>query len=132
MSVTIESLPVARDPRGAVYEPVGIDHLPAQHNVHVVYSVPGAVRGNHYHPKGTEILVVQGPALVRYREDSRVMDRLVKPEEVLRFVFPPGIAHAIQNTGPAIQYLVSFNTEPHDRARPDVVRDVLIPASPEA
>ena len=127
MSVTVESLPVARDPRGCVYEPIGRDDFPAQQNVHLVYSVPGAVRGNHYHRRGTEILVVQGPALVRYRDGDAVIDRRVTADEVLRFRFPPGTAHAVQNTGSVLQAVISFNTERHDRSAPDVVRDVLIP-----
>ena len=38
----------------------------------------------------------------------------------------PGIAHAFQNTGRGRMVLIGFNTEPHDPARPDVVRDVVI------
>jgi hypothetical protein len=37
-----------------------------------------------------------------------------------------GIVHAFQNTGQEPVLLNGFNTEPHDRTQPDVVRDVLI------
>jgi hypothetical protein len=38
------------------------------------------------------------------------------------------VAHAIKNTGTAINVLIGFNTVEHDPASPDVIRDVLIEA----
>jgi hypothetical protein len=43
-------------------------------------------------------------------------------------VFPPGVSHAIQNTGHTDSLLVAFNTCAHDPADPDTVQDILIPA----
>jgi UDP-2-acetamido-2,6-beta-L-arabino-hexul-4-ose reductase len=93
-----------------------------------VITRPGGIRGNHYHRVGHEVALVLGPALVRYRDGEAVVDRPVAPGEAVRFTFPAGVAHAIQNTGDAPMIALSFNTEVHDRARPDVVRDVLIEA----
>src|ERR1700709_700387 len=56
--VIIEPLRVARDPRGYLFEPLG-SSFEGFHNVHVVFTVPGVVRGNHYHLKGTEVCSVQ-------------------------------------------------------------------------
>jgi dTDP-4-dehydrorhamnose 3,5-epimerase-like enzyme len=114
------------DARGLVFEPAGPDELPAQRNVHVVRTAPGAVRGNHHHRLGTEILTVIGPALIRVREDGRLRDVTVGPDEVMRCIFPPFVAHAIRNPGPGEQILVAFNTYPHDPAAPDVVRDEIL------
>jgi hypothetical protein len=36
---------------------------------------------------------------------------------------PPGVAHAIKNTGTATGVQIGFNTIEHDPAHPDVVRD---------
>ena len=124
--MTVEILPVHADARGGVFEPLAPGELAAQRNVHVVLSEPGAVRGNHYHPRGTEVLSVMGPALVRTREGDRVADTEVPAGQVFRFTFPPGVAHAIRNTGTTTQVLASFNTEPHDPENPDVVREVLL------
>jgi UDP-2-acetamido-2,6-beta-L-arabino-hexul-4-ose reductase len=129
MPVTVEPLPAFRDPRGSVCEPLAPEALPCQRNVHLVLSVPGAIRGNHLHRHGTEVMVVHGPALVRYREGSRVVDHTVAEGDIVRFVFPPGVAHAVQNTGRVPQLIVSFNTAAHDPAAPDVVREVLISPS---
>ena len=53
---------------GSVFEPLEPECLPSQRNIHVVVTEPGCVRGNHYHTRGTEVITVQGPALVRIRD----------------------------------------------------------------
>jgi dTDP-4-dehydrorhamnose 3,5-epimerase-like enzyme len=126
-SVTIEKLDSFRDVRGLVFEPVGPGDLVRQGNVHVVVTEPGCVRGNHYHRQGSEITVVVGPALFRYRDGDGVCDVEFAAGEVARVRIPPGVAHAFQNPGPGPMLLIGFNTEVHDRARPDVVADVLVP-----
>jgi UDP-2-acetamido-2,6-beta-L-arabino-hexul-4-ose reductase len=67
-----------------------------------------------------------GPALVRTRQGAEVTDTEVPAGEVLRFTIPPGVGHAIRNTGTSPIVLVSFNTELHDPENPDVVREVLL------
>ena len=115
------------DPRGFVFEPVGGELLANQRNTHVVVSRPGAVRGNHYHVRGTETLVVCGPALVRIREDEGARDISIPADTTCRLISPPGVAHAIQNTGETDNLLVAFNTESHDPDQPDLVQEILIP-----
>lgn len=122
--VTVEHLAVHGDARGSVFEPLGPDALPGQRNVHVVVTEPGAVRGNHLHPRGTETMVLQGPALFRCREDGRTVDTEIPPGAVYRFTIPPGVAHALKNTGDAASVAVSFVTVAHDPA--NVARDVLL------
>ena len=125
-SVEIVKLKVHADSRGAVFEPREPQLLAGWRNVHAVISEPGAVRGNHAHLRGTEISAVVGPALVRYREAGSTHDAEVPAGEVWRFRFPPGVAHAFRNTGARPFVLVSFNTEEHDPAVPDVERVELI------
>jgi dTDP-4-dehydrorhamnose 3,5-epimerase-like enzyme len=124
--VLIEPVRLVTDPRGLVLEPVGPDALPQQRNVHLVLTEPGAVRGNHYHERGSEVSVAFGPALFRFRDGADVRDIFIPEGEAYRFKIPPGVAHAFQNTGRSPIVMIGFNTEPHDPARPDVVRDVLI------
>ena len=121
-SLRVQVLEVHRDERGWVAEPLGAGHLPAQRNVHVVVSRPGAVRGNHYHPEGTEILTVAGPALVRTREAGVVSDTPVPDGACYRFTIPPGVTHAVRNTGEAPAVLIAFNT----LESPATVRDVIL------
>lgn len=124
--VRVERLAAHRDARGAVFEPLGPVELPDQRNVHVVVTAPGAVRGNHFHPRGTEVLTVLGPALVRTRAAGELTDSHVPPDAVWRFTIPPGVPHAIRNTGDQPLLLVSFNTVAHDPDDPDVVREVVM------
>jgi dTDP-4-dehydrorhamnose 3,5-epimerase-like enzyme len=123
---TVEPLTFPTDPRGLVLEPLRADEFATQRNAHLVLTVPGGLRGNHYHRLGTEVSVVLGPALVRARDADGVRDHVVDAGSAVRFTFPPGVAHAMLNTGTAPLVILSFNTEPHDPSRPDVVRDVLI------
>jgi UDP-2-acetamido-2,6-beta-L-arabino-hexul-4-ose reductase len=124
--VKIEPVSFFTDARGWVVEPLSEEQIPHQRNVHVVFTEPGHVRGNHYHQHTTEVMLVMGPALVRLREASERRDVPVAAGEALRFTIPPGIAHAIQNTGTRPSVLTSFNDLPHDRNKPDTVREVLI------
>ena len=132
MEVQTEVMRVAKDARGMVYEPLRPDELAPQQNAHVVLTRPGGVRANHYHVHGTEILTVIGPALVRTREKGAFRDYHVGDREVMRFTIPPGVPHAVLNTGQTDGVVVAFNTHAHDPANPDVVRDVLIPPEPGA
>jgi dTDP-4-dehydrorhamnose 3,5-epimerase-like enzyme len=126
LAVRIDVLVCHRDARGAVFEPLPGDELADYRNMHVVLSEPGAVRGNHFHVRGTEITTVAGPTLVRFREDGVIRDVSVPAGEVWRFRFPPGVPHAFRNTGNRLAVLASFNTEEHIQAAPDAVREVLL------
>ena len=126
MPVKIDRLTVHEDARGLVFEPLAAELIIAQRNVHVVTSGPGVVRGNHHHLKGTEIIAVAGPALVRIREDGKLRDIEVPDRQVYRFILPPRVSHAIKNTGDLQNVLVAFNTVEHDPQHPDTVHDVLI------
>lgn len=124
--VKIEILSIHADDRGIVYEPVGGDAIGLYENVHVVISLPGAVRGNHYHLHGTETMTVSGPAVVAIRENQSVQTIAVPDSAVYRFTIPPQVSHAIQNTGDKPSVLVAFNTFAHDPSQPDTVQDILI------
>lgn len=126
MSLKIDELIVHSDHRGVVFEVLAAEMIASQRNMHVVISQPGVVRGNHYHLKGTEIIAVMGPALVRIREDGRLRDVEVAAKKVYRFTFPPNMPHAIKNTGNQPNILVAFNTLEHDPKNPDTVSDILI------
>lgn len=126
MQVTIEEMRTFRDGRGSVVEPLEPERIAFQRNVHVVLTEPGCVRGNHCHRRGAETLIVYGPALVRTREargESR--DTPVPVGAVFRFHIPPGVSHAVKNTGTGANLLLAFNTVPHDPAAPDTFTDAL-------
>ena len=131
-SIMIEPVRSVSDQRGLVVEPMGADLLPQQRNVHLVLTEPGQVRGNHYHERGTEVTLVIGPALFRYRDGATIREVAFAAGQAYRITIPPGIAHALQNPGPGVLVAIGFNTEAHDPSRPDVVRDMLIEPVPAA
>jgi dTDP-4-dehydrorhamnose 3,5-epimerase-like enzyme len=122
----IESVRTIRDARGLLFEPLDVAGLAAQRNTHVVLTEPGVVRGNHRHVKGTEVAVLVGPAQVRLKEGDRIRDLEVPAGEAWRFEIPPGVVHAYRNPGPGTMLLVAFNTEAHDPAVPDTVREEIL------
>ena len=124
--VTVENVPLFTDARGWLIEPVEEAVLGGSRNVHIVFSAPGTIRGNHYHQRTTEVCVVVGPALVRVRESTTVREIRVPDGQAMRFTFPPGVAHAVQNTGGRPMILMSFATQPHDPNHPDTMPEVLI------
>jgi UDP-2-acetamido-2,6-beta-L-arabino-hexul-4-ose reductase len=121
-----EPVSLHQDARGIVLEPVSLETLRQQSNSHLVLTQPGEIRGNHWHPRGAEVTVILGPALVRVRLRDQTKDILVPEGEAYRFFFPAGVPHAMKNTGATPMILVAFNTEVHDPANPDVVRDSLL------
>jgi dTDP-4-dehydrorhamnose 3,5-epimerase-like enzyme len=124
--VIIENVVFFADARGWVIEPIGEQQIPAQRNTHVALTEPGAIRGNHFHRHCTEVFVMMGPGLVRWRENGELRDVNVPEGKAMRFTVPPGISHAMKNTGNRPMLLMAFSTAPHDRANSDVHRDVLI------
>ena len=126
MPVSYERLKVISDQRGFVLEVLNAEDFASQRNAHIVVSLPGVVRGNHYHLKGKETMTVLGPSLVRFREQGTIGEVVVPEREAWRFVFLPEVSHAIKNLGGGTNTLVAFNTSDHDPANPDTHRDVLI------
>jgi dTDP-4-dehydrorhamnose 3,5-epimerase-like enzyme len=122
----IEPVRTHRDARGVLYEPIDAARIAASRNVHVVLTEPGTVRGNHRHLVGTEVSVVSGPALVRLKEDGALHDIEVPAGETWRFTIPPGVTHAYRNPGPGRMLLIGFNSELHDPAAPDAVREEIL------
>lgn len=125
---TVESLTLSRNARGFVVEPLSPAQLAAQQNVHVVWTAVGVVRGNHHHVRGTEVTLVLGPALVRYRDVNGFQDVKIRKGTVSRFTFPPKVAHAFGAVGPEPMFLVVFNTEVYDSERPDALPDHILGA----
>lgn len=111
MNVTIEIHKARRDHRGISFELLdGIDRS-RWISAHAALTFDGAVRGNHLHPSADELLIVAGPAMVRFAADGAAFrDIEIAEDEVGRFLIPAGVAHAVQGRG-AGSMLVSFSSE---------------------
>jgi oxalate decarboxylase/phosphoglucose isomerase-like protein (cupin superfamily) len=69
--------------------------------LHVVHIVPGGTRGNHFHPRASEWLCpISGEGLLLYRAHGEGPVReLHMISRRLCVRIPPGIRHAVTNTG---------------------------------
>ena len=84
---------------------------------------PGITRGDHYHHIKTEkFLVVDGQAIVRFRDirgDGEVIEYRVDGEEFRVVDIPPGYTHSIENVGTGELITVFWASEIFDQSRPD-------------
>jgi dTDP-4-dehydrorhamnose 3,5-epimerase-like enzyme len=126
MKVTVEKIAVQSDSRGFVLEPLLGESLALQRNVHMAVTQPGAVRGNHYHRKGTEVLVLFGPCQGRLREKRAIKDIVVGEGEVSRFTIPAGVSHAFKKIGNQPAMLIAFNSGAQKELEAETIRDLLI------
>jgi oxalate decarboxylase/phosphoglucose isomerase-like protein (cupin superfamily) len=90
------------DERGWVlfpWEGRRVDIDPA--TIHVVHIVPGATRGNHYHPRVSEWLCpISGEGRLLYRPAGQETVRELRMTSRKFCVrIPPGIRHAVSNRG---------------------------------
>lgn len=124
--VGIRAVQQHADPRGVVFEPLPSAEIAGQRNAHVVLTEPGCVRGNHAHTRGTEVLVVRGPASVAFRDADGRRDVEVPQGDVLAFTIPAGVPHAVVNTGTETSLIVAFRDVEHDPAAPDTRPEELL------
>lgn len=69
--------------------------------IHIVHIVPGATRGNHFHPRVAEWLCpISGEGLLLYRPPGRETVRELRmAARKICVRIPPGIRHAVSNKG---------------------------------
>ena len=108
------------DPRGSLAEFVKSPHFG---QLFISRTKPGITRGDHYHHIKTEkFLVVDGQAIVRFRDirgEGEVIEYRVDGEEFRVVDIPPGYTHSIENVGTGELITVFWASEIFDQARPD-------------
>ena len=89
---------------------------------------PGAVRGNHVHPDAAEyVLVWGGEAEVTWEHpEGGLASEKVTGEELIAFEIPPGVAHAVTNTGDREVYLIAYYFGSREQEWPDTDRKELV------
>lgn len=85
---------------------------------------PGVTRGNHYHHTKTEkFLVVEGEAIIRFREirgqRAEVIEYRVSGRDFRVVDIPPGYTHSIENVGDTELVTLFWASEVFDPERPD-------------
>lgn len=90
--------------------------------IFVLRTVPGVMRGNHYHHvKAERFLVLTGEALIRLRhiEGTEILEHRVCGGEDRVVEIPPGYTHSLTNTGTSESITLVWASEIFDPDRPD-------------
>lgn len=97
-------------------------------DVHLASTKPGAVRGNHYHLRRREAIVVLPGAKWSLHWDegdrSAAQHREFEGGRAVLVLVSPGASHAVRNDGDSNLWLVAISSETYDPAE-SVARKVV-------
>ena len=117
------ALPIKSDDRGSLGEWIKQAGLG---QIFISHTKPGSMRGNHYHHSKVEkFLVVQGEAVIRFRqiEGDEAIEYPVRGEEYKVVDIPPGYTHSLENVGSGDLVTLFWASEIFDPNRPDTLFD---------
>jgi UDP-2-acetamido-2,6-beta-L-arabino-hexul-4-ose reductase len=119
-------LDIKTDNRGSLAEWI---KQPGIGQVFISRTKPGITRGNHYHhTKVEKFLVVQGEAVVRFRQiqGEEVIEYPVRGENYKVVDIPPGYTHSIENVGSGELVTLFWSSQIFDPRQRDTVFDPVI------
>lgn len=117
----VYDLPTKPDARGALAECL---KPPIFGQLFVSTTLPGIVRGNHYHNHKVEkFFVLSGKALVRLRpvNFAEATEIRVSGERFQVVNIPPGCTHSIENTGDSDLITLFWSSEVYNPDSPDTL-----------
>jgi mannose-6-phosphate isomerase-like protein (cupin superfamily) len=89
-------------------------------DMHLASTAPGTVRGNHYHVRKREaVIILPGAAWSLHwdeGENTLAQHRSFDGAGAVLVLASPGSSHAVRNDGPAPLWLVACSSEPYDPA----------------
>jgi dTDP-4-dehydrorhamnose 3,5-epimerase-like enzyme len=120
--VRVSEVPDSGDRRGSSFTlpPEALEFVGAVRDVHMASMVPGAVRGNHYHTRRREAIVVlnESPWSLYWDEgEGTTVEQLsFEGEGATLILVSPGASHALRNDGESEMSIVAFSSEEYDPA----------------
>ena len=114
-----QKLEIKKDNRGNLVE---IFKIPEVGQVFYATSVPGAVRGNHYHSRKKEYFCVlkgRGKIRMRDRKSGETKEYAVSGDEPEVVEMPLNWVHNIENIGDTEMKLIVWANEIYDPKDPD-------------
>lgn len=130
MNIEISELPNHGDHRGLSFTApeAAIAFLGRVLDLHMASTGPGAVRGNHYHLKRREAIVVLPGTAWSFHWDESGKDpaqhRQFDGTHAVLILVSPGASHAVRNDGDRALWLVALSSETYDPAE-SVTRKVV-------
>lgn len=123
----------ARGSSHSVPAEIFADRFPVA-DMHIAAIEPGAVRGNHFHAKRREVLVVLAADRwsLHWDEgaDSPVRQRHFDGPGAVLVSVPIGMSHAIRNDGVVPMRMLGLTDGPYDPDSPDAFPRVVVPPAP--
>jgi dTDP-4-dehydrorhamnose 3,5-epimerase-like enzyme len=120
--IRIIELPDRGDARGYSFTTPAeaLEFVGAIQDVHFASVLPGAVRGNHFHLRRREAIVIFGQSTWSFHWDEGESTpprhkEITRPGATLITV-APGASHAVRNDGSQVLTLAAFSSETYDPA----------------
>ena len=137
MQLEITQLSKISDKRGWLIEIINDKTDQRTKNIHYSYSVPGAIRGNHYHEHKTEWLCVTYGIGRIVLEDNVTKERKeleVSGNSPVLVKIPPKITHAIENSDASLSmHLMVIMNEEYNSTDPDTyLKQLIFPKAPHS
>ena len=110
---------IHKDHRGFLLRLVRKEHVDDSSfgDSYIVSSIPGVVRGNHFHKRTTEwFCLIKGKGCLGLKKGEQVDFINLDDKNFKLIEIPPGIAHAIKNTGDEVMIFFAYADE---RFNPD-------------
>ena len=130
MTIQISELGDTGDARGFSFTmpSEAIDFVGRVADMHLASTAPGSVRGNHYHLRRREaIVLLPGTAWSLHwdeGEGTTTQHRSFDGSKAVLVLVSPGASHAVRNNGATPLWLVACSSEPYDPTE-TVVRKVV-------
>ena len=130
MTIQISELGDTGDARGFSFTmpSEAIDFVGRVADMHLASTEPGSVRGNHYHLRRREaIVLLPGTAWSLHwdeGEGTTTQHRSFDGSKAVLVLVSPGASHAVRNNGATPLWLVACSSEPYDPTE-TVVRKVV-------
>jgi oxalate decarboxylase/phosphoglucose isomerase-like protein (cupin superfamily) len=130
MKLEISELGNLGDTRGFSFTlpPGALDFLKRVADLHMASILPGAVRGNHYHLRRREaIVVLPGAAWSLHWDEGEglpAQHRKFPGKAAMLVLVSPDTSHAVRNDGTGPLWLVACSSETYDPAE-SVARKVV-------
>ncbi len=125
MNVDIKKLPVTADNRGYIAEVLNSGFPETVENIHFCVSKPGAIRGNHYHKRKIEwMLVTCGTGKITLEDNTtkEKEEHTVSGEHPVLIKINPNITHAIVNCGTEPMHLFVMTNQKYNPQDTDTFR----------
>jgi mannose-6-phosphate isomerase-like protein (cupin superfamily) len=122
VKIRISELNNSGDARGLSFTaPVeALEYVGRMADVHLASTKPGAVRGNHYHLRRREAIVVLPGSKWSFHwdegDETASQHREFDGGRAVLVLVAPGASHAVRNDGEELLWLVAISSEKYDPA----------------